>query len=88
MGISAKDILRAEIIGKNIEIVDSKNKSLIGLKGKIVDETKNAFIVMSDGKKKMVLKSHIKMIVKWQDKRILVDGKLLAKRPEDRINIK
>ncbi len=88
MGISAKDVLRAELIGKNIEIVESKNKSLLGLKGKIIDETKNAFIVLSNGKRKMVLKSHIKMIVKWQDKSILVDGKMLAKRPEDRINIK
>ncbi len=88
MGISAKDILRAELIGKNMEIVESKNKSLLGLKGKIIDETKNALIIMSNGKRKMVLKSHIKMIVKWQDKSILVDGKMLAKRPEDRINTK
>lgn len=88
MGISAKDILRVELIGKNIEIVESKNKSLLGLKGRIIDETKNAFIIMSNGKRKMVLKSHMKMIVKWQDKRILVDGKMLAKRPEDRINTK
>lgn len=88
MGISAKDILRAELIGKNMEIVESKNKSLLGLKGRIIDETKNSLIIMSNGKRKMVLKSHIKMIVKWQDKSILVDGKMLAKRPEDRINTK
>ncbi len=86
MGIIAKDILRAELIGKNMEIVESRNKSLIGLKGRIIDETKNAIIIMHNGKRKMILKNHVKLVINWQDKRILVDGKMLAKRPEDRIN--
>ena len=37
-------------IGKQIEITDSTNKSLIGCKGKVVDETKN-LIILNDGKK-------------------------------------
>ncbi len=37
------DFLRGEFIGKNVEIIDSSNKDLIGIKGKIVDETKNMF---------------------------------------------
>lgn len=88
IGINAKDILRTEMIGKDIEIIDSKNKSLLGLKGRIIDETKNSFIIMHNGKRKMILKSHVKMIIIWKDKKVLVDGKMLARRPEDRINIK
>jgi len=36
----AKKIYPYELIGQEIEITNSKNKSNIGLKGKIVDETK------------------------------------------------
>ncbi len=88
MGMSAKDILRAELIGRHMEIIDARNKSLIGLKGKIIDETKNAFIIEYGGKRKMILKSHMKMMIGWNGKKILVDGKMLAKRPEDRIGMK
>jgi ribonuclease P protein subunit POP4 len=36
-----KEYRKCGLIGRNIEIVEAKNKSLVGLKGKVVDETKN-----------------------------------------------
>ena len=33
------------LIGKSIEITDSKNKNDVGIKGHIIDETKNMIII-------------------------------------------
>lgn len=47
-----------DLIGRNIEIVGSRNKSLVGVKGKVVDETKN-LIILDNGKK--ILKSVVEI---------------------------
>jgi ribonuclease P protein subunit POP4 len=69
---------KGELIGKTMEIVSSKNKTLIGIKGKIVEETKNT-ITLDNGKK--ILKSHVTLKIGEE----IVDGKTIKKRPEDRI---
>jgi len=80
------DFLRGEFIGKNIEIIDSLNKDLIGIKGKIVDETKNMFEIEN----KKVTKKVQKKICKFRflPERLVVDGKIINCRPEDRISRK
>ena len=70
-----------EFIGEEIEVVKSTNKSLIGLRGKIVDETKNTIIIDVQGKKITLLKSAVS--IKLQN--LLIEGKNLMKRPEERI---
>ena len=46
-----KNILYSTFIGLEIEITNSSQRELVGLKGKVVDETKNLIIVeKSDGK--------------------------------------
>jgi len=47
-------------IGSNIEIKESKNKSLIGLKGKVIDETKNMFTIETQKGIKKIMKSQAK----------------------------
>lgn len=69
-----------ELIGSVIEVVGSKNKTLLGLKGKIIDETKNT-ITIKNGKTKKLMKSHVQ--IKINNK--IIEGKSLQKRPEDRI---
>jgi len=69
---------KKEIIGEKIIIVDSRNKSLLGMKGNVVEETKNT-ITLSNGKK--LLKSHITIKINGE----IVEGKTLQKKPEDRI---
>ena len=80
------DFLRDEFIGKKVEIVESKNKDLVGIKGKIVDETKNMFEIESNGKTKKVQKNICKF--KFLPENIVVEGKIINYRPEDRINRK
>ena len=71
---------KGELIGSEIEVVSSKNKTLIGLKGKVIDETKNTITIKNKGIKKL-LKSHITIKIDGK----VFEGKILQKRPEDRI---
>ena len=52
--------VRSLMIGSTIEIIESKNKTLIGLKGKVIDQTKNTIKLQTkEGIKKIIL-SHVK----------------------------
>jgi len=85
MKVNAKNLPRHDLIGLCIRIVDAKNKSLVGLEGEIVNETRN-MIEVDDGKKtRKIMKSQIKIEVEIQGKKYEVDGRVLVGRPEDRI---
>ena len=80
--MNEKKLVKYEFIGSEIKIVDSKNKSLIGLNGKIADETKNMFLLDS-GKK--IIKSECTFKMKIKGKTVEINGKVLVAKPEDRI---
>lgn len=83
--MNPKDIIRHELIGLNTEVVEAKNKSLLGLKGKIIDETKNLLLIQSKKGVKKVLKDQVTLTMKFNSKKIQVEGKLLVGKPEDRL---
>ena len=88
MRLDVKDIIRYELIGLEAEIIDSRNKSDIGISGKIIDETKNTLTMEDKDRRKRVFKNNIILNIKINEKSIKIDGKLLANRPKDRIKIK
>ena len=77
------NLVRKELIGLSIKIVDSKNKTNIGLEGKVVDETKNLLIIKSKGKMKKILKKDVIIEISG----IKIDGKKLVSRPEERLKL-
>ena len=77
-----KNLLKEEHIGREVSI-ESKNKKLDGLKGKIIDETKNTYLIKTEKAKVRVIKKLVKII--FLKERVRIDGKKVAKRPEDRI---
>lgn len=79
--MSMKGVLKGELIGSQIEIVESKNKTLVGKKGKITDETKNTVTIQTGRKKIKVIKSHVTFMIKNKK----IQGKSLVSRPEDRL---
>lgn len=83
-----KHLLKREMIGRSIEVVDSANKSLLGTKGRIIDETKNTFVVLDSTRRKVLLKKQIQFAVEIDGRRIKIDGSRLIKRPEKRIEIR
>ena len=72
-----------ELIGEEVEVVKSNNKSSLGIKGKVVDETKQTIKIEMLGKTKTLLKKNITFKLKKSGR--IVDGKKLTKRPEERI---
>ncbi len=85
MQLNRKDVIKSELIGTIVKIVDSKNPSLIGKEGKIIDETKNSFKIAYNDKIKVILKEQVTLDIKFKNQTIRVDGKLFVGRPEDRI---
>jgi ribonuclease P protein subunit POP4 len=80
---SKKEAFRDEIIGCEIKVIDALNKSLVGIRGKAVDETKNTITVETTSGEKKILKEQAKFEING----IIIDGKSLAKRPEERIKV-
>ncbi len=73
-------MIKKEFIGKRIKVIDAKNPSNIGIEGVVIDETKNTFVI--ENKK---LRKIIKQNVVIEVDGAIIDGKKLAKRPEERI---
>ncbi|MBD3249682.1 ribonuclease P protein subunit [Candidatus Woesearchaeota archaeon] len=80
-----KNIIRDELIGSSIEVIDSKNKSNIGLKGKIIDETQKTLVIKAKNTKKRVFKDNITFKIRYKGKELAVRGSLLTGRPKERI---
>ena len=87
--ITAENILSHEFIGMNTEIVQSSNPQIIGLNGRINDETKTMFTINTHRGVKSIPKaqSHWKFTLESKDT-VIVDGRKIAKRPFDRIGVK
>ncbi len=82
--ITPKNLIWHELIGLQIEIIENKNEQLVGLKGKIIDETKNMIIIKSKEGEKKIIKKDSKFKIRIDEKNILVDGSLIVGRPEKR----
>ncbi|MCX8154007.1 MAG: ribonuclease P protein component 1 [Candidatus Bathyarchaeota archaeon] len=80
------DIIRHEFIGTEMKIVKSPHAGYTGLKGMVIDETKNTFTILHKGKLKQVIKNMAVFHFKFPDATVVeIDGNLLVGRPEDRL---
>lgn len=82
--LNEKNLLKAELIGLNAEITDSKNRSNIGIRGKITDETKNTLKIGA----KTILKKDAKITFEVNNQKITIEGKNIMKSPEERLKIR
>jgi len=83
--MSKMDILKHELIGVKVKVVDASNKALIGINGKIMDETRNMLTIEYNGNLKRLIKSQVILQLDYRGKEYKMNGKLLMNRPEDRI---
>jgi len=101
--ITAKNLAMHELIGLRVEIVSSTNKSHVGIKGVVTDETRQTLTIdTGKGKEKSFAKDQCTFrfrIPAAPDTGsgeppsgryvwVRVDGRLLVARPEDRIKKK
>ncbi|MGE0793282.1 MAG: ribonuclease P protein subunit [Candidatus Woesearchaeota archaeon] len=71
-------------IGKTVEVKSASNKSFVGLKGKIVNETKFSFTLEVGNSKKIVLKSKTVFYID----NVTITGDSIINRCEQRIKNK
>ena len=72
-----------ELVGLEIEVIKAANQSNVGIKGKVVDETRFLLKVEQAGKIKNLLKQNIIFKIKHNGQ--IVDGKTIVKRSEERL---
>lgn len=83
--ITIDNITSHEFIGLHTEIIQSTNLQIIGLNGRIVDETKSMFRINTKNGAKSIAKSENSWKFTIEDKDVVIDGSKIAKRPFDRI---
>ena len=86
--ITRENLPSHELIGLNAKVVESTNSQIIGLNGLIVDESKSMFNLKTNNGTKKIAKKHNSWEFAIKDGKITIAGKLLAKRPYDRIGVK
>ena len=74
-----------DLIGQEITIMESKNKEIIGIKGRVIMETKNMIILDTDNGKKNIPKD----ICQFSNSkgRLETDSTKLSKRPHERMEM-
>jgi len=81
--VRKKDILQGEFIGRQIRV---KGKEI---EGKIIDETKNSFLVKTKSNlKKRLLKKDYIFEFKLSSGNFDIEGSSILMKPEDRIKMK
>jgi len=79
-------IVQYEFIGLEIKVVESSNSDVVGITGRVVDETRNTFTILHDSKRKVVIKeTSIFEFVMPDGTVVEIDGKVIMGRPEERI---
>jgi ribonuclease P protein subunit POP4 len=88
--ITPQNLVRHELIGLKVKIADSTNSALIGLQGRVVDESRNTLTIEAKGKEKSLIKDQCVFSFLLPDKktRVKVDGSVIVARPEDRVKKK
>lgn len=83
------NLVRHELIGLEAKIVKSTNWQIVGLKGKIVDETRNILTVRSGGRDLKIPKNIVQIRFYLPNGEIVdVEGKVIQARPEDRVKMR
>ena len=80
------DIIKEELIGLEAEVVASRHPGYVGIRGRVIDETRNMFVIEHGGRRKMVPKAVCTFHFTFPDGTVVeIDGRLLVGRPEDRL---
>ena len=61
---------------------------MIGIEGKVIDETRNTMLIESKHKEITLIKEQITMEFNYKNQKVRVNGKVLVARPEDRLRLK
>ena len=84
--IVTPEIVQHEFVGCETKVVKSTNRNLVGIAGKVIDETRNTFTLYRDGEQKVVIKDTAVFDFTMSDGTVVeIDGKVIMGRPEERL---
>ena len=79
-------VVQHEFIGLMAKVVKSLNPNLVGISGKVVDETRNTFTILQNDERKVVVKDTSVFDFVLPDGTVVeIDGKVVIGRPEERL---
>ena len=73
-------MIRHDLVGRTATVVQAKNESLVGIKGLVVDETRDTLRVRTDRGEKTIMKEQAVIEVDG----VRIEGRLLLASPEKR----
>ncbi len=86
MPITKENLTRHELIGLEAEVVGSSDPTLIGVHGKVSDETRETIALRFHGESKIIPKSNSVFVIKIPaGGEVKVEGARLVGKPENRI---
>jgi ribonuclease P protein subunit POP4 len=84
--VKVEDLRRGELIGLEARVTMSSSRALVGMRGKIIDETKNILVLRTAGGDKKIPKITSAFLITLPNgKEVKVNGTQILGRPEDRI---
>ena len=87
--ITPQNVFRHEFIGLTVEVIDSNHEGLVGLQGRIIDETRNTIKIDTGSNEKIIPKASVTFLFTLPEgEKVSIDGKVILARPEDRIKRK
>ncbi|MGB3945000.1 MAG: Ribonuclease P protein component 1 [Methanothrix sp.] len=87
--ITPENLVRHELIGLLVEVVEGRNPASVGISGRVVDETRNTFLIETRSGDKRVPKSSNRFLFTLsQGLKVKAEGSVLVSQPENRINKK
>ena len=81
---TSSNLSRHELIGLETEVIGSDCRSFVGMKGVIIDETKNTIEIRTDEGDRTVPKKGKTFSFNIEDKNTTIQGDVLVARPQDR----
>ncbi|MGQ0795881.1 MAG: ribonuclease P protein component 1 [Nitrosopumilaceae archaeon] len=86
--ITAENLALHEFIGLDVEIIHSSNAQQMGMKGRIVDETKFVLVLSSENEIKKLPKENAVWRFFLGNNKIDLNGNVISKRSFERLGIK
>lgn len=79
-------MVQQELVGLDAKIVRSSNPDCVGLEGKVIDESRNTFLILHKNKKRIIIKDTSVFDFTLPDGTIVeLDGEAIIGRPEVRV---
>jgi len=80
----AENLYRHELIGLSVTVEKSTNQTLVGIRGKVEDETRDTLVISG----RIVQKKDNTFLFSVGEEKVEIEGSVIQGRPEDRIKKK